>query len=67
MSWHAHYDDTVKYRCTIRGLMTKFPGFTYSGLNTIQFLGNTAVMSMDQYKGFMQDVLNLNDTYVERV
>ena len=46
------------YMSTVRGLVTKFPGFTFSGLNTIQLRGNTALMSMDQYKLFMEDVYN---------
>ena len=61
-----HYDGDVKYRSTVRGMLTKFPGFTFSGLNTIQLIGNTALMSMDQYSDFMQDVYDSDVDATER-
>lgn len=67
VNWQAFYHGTVKYRSTVRGLVTKFPGFTFSGLNTIQFLGNTALMSMDQFEVFLQDLYNTNVDYEQRV
>ena len=35
------------YRCVVRGLVTKMPGFTFSGLNTIRLIGNEALISTD--------------------
>ena len=61
-----YYDGYVKYRATVRGMLTKFPGFTFSGLNTITLLGNTALMSMDQYYDFMQDVYGYDVDASER-
>ena len=55
IKWEHNYNGTVVYMATVRGLVTKFPGFTFSGLNTIQF-SNTALISMDSYKKFRDDI-----------
>ena len=36
------------YMCTVRSMLTKFPGFIFSGLNTIQFY-NSALISVPDY------------------
>ena len=51
----------------MRGLITKFPGFTFSGLNTIQLRGNTALMSMTQFKQFIEDTYSANSEAEDRV
>jgi hypothetical protein len=51
--WISYEGYDVPYRSTVRGLVTKMPGITFSGLNTVALLHSNALISIDQYKDFM--------------
>ena len=54
------------YMGTIRSMLTKFPGFTFSGLNTVIAL-NSAIISMPDYQQFMQDTYDAGEGRMENV
>lgn len=58
IKWETHYDSSIYYMATVRGLVTKFPGFFFSGLNTV-LLNNQAVISMDSYKQLQTDIYKI--------
>mmetsp|Transcript_34403 Transcript_34403/g.42477 ORF Transcript_34403/g.42477 Transcript_34403/m.42477 type:complete len:81 (+) Transcript_34403:1814-2056(+) len=51
---------------TVRSMLTKFPGFFFSGLNTIMFF-NTVLISTDSYKQYMADTYGYNEMWQELV
>ena len=55
------------YMGTVRSMITKFPGFTFSGLNTIQFIGNQALISMDSFQTFVDDMYAYDEDYEQRL
>ena len=51
---------------TVRSMLTKFPGYTFSGLNTIIVM-NQALIGMDEFNTFVNDLYAYNSTYAERL
>ena len=45
--WISYEGSDNPYRTTIRGLVTKMPGITFSGLNTVALITSNALISMD--------------------
>lgn len=54
------------YMGTVRSMLTKFPGYTFSGLNTIIVM-NQALIGMDEFNTFVNDLYAYNSTYAERL
>ena len=52
------------YMGTVRSMLTKFPGYTFSGLNTIIVM-NQALIGMNEYQTFVDDLFRYNATYAE--
>jgi len=50
---------------TVRGLVTKMPGFYFSGLNTV-VLNAKALISVDDFITYKEDCFAYNKTNIER-
>ena len=59
-------EDTNTYMGTVRGMLTKLPGFAFSALNTI-VAANQALISLDAFEAFAQDLYARNSTYEQNV
>jgi len=54
------------YMGTARSMLTKFPGFIFSGLNTVA-LFSSIIISENDYKTYMQDAYNIEPKREEKL
>ena len=63
--WKTSSGGTNTYMATVRGLVTKMPGFYFSGLNVVA-LNAKALISMDDFTQFKDDCFGYNENNTER-